>query len=177
MGPNDALRAIEEHLGEELEEGYAVGDHMKHLGLTKLDIKTLRSILPADYVREDGIYMPHVKAAVYNSGVAEDEKNGNPIYYYVTKGDTKTYKKAQTYGFERLALWTVRTVIRLLRSSLTYETRKKHFEKRNAEVKAAKHFYITNEVSEKAVNGKDTKRTTRTTTYVEVDAANVVWAE
>ena len=86
MTVNDALRNVAAHAKEEIREGFTVADYMASLKLTKLTIKALREALPAEFTREDGIYMPCTNAAVYDGGTPEDERNGKAVYYCVTKG-------------------------------------------------------------------------------------------
>lgn len=182
MTPNDAFRDVNAHKDERIhEDGTTVASYLAEKGLTKLNFKSLKAILPAEFVDADGcVCMPTVKAAVYD-GVAEDEKAGKPVYYFVTSkrnGETKrTYKKAQTYGFSRIDLWTPAVILRLLKSALTYSERKEHYAKRNAEVKAAKQFYVVNELTDTAMSTKVADKATRVTTYTRIDSANVKWAE
>jgi hypothetical protein len=179
MSVNDALRSVAAHTKDELEEGFTVGDYMAAKGLTKLTVKALREALPTDFVREDGIYMPTTQAAVYE-GAPEDERNGKAVYYCVTKGKAgdkrKVWKRAQTYGFSRIALWTPAVVRRLLTAGMTYADKQAHYAKRNAEVKATKHFYVLNERTEKAVSGKKVNQKSVVENYVEVANENVKWA-
>ena len=182
MTPNDAFRDVNAHKDERIhEDGTTVASYLAEKGLTKLNFKALKAILPAEFMDADGcVCMPTVKAAVYD-GVAEDEKAGKPVYYFVTSkrnGETKrTYKKAQTYGFSRISLWTPAVILRLLKSALTYSERKEHYAKRNAEVKAAKQFYVVNELTDTAMSTKVADKATRVTTYTRIDSANVKWAE
>ena len=179
MSVNDALRSVAAHTKDELEEGFTVGDYMAAKGLKKLTVKALRDALPSDFVREDGIYMPTTQAAVYE-GANEDERNGKAVYYCVSKGKgndkRKVWKKAQTYGFSRIALWTPAVVRRLLTAGMAYADKQAHYAKRNAEVKATKHFYVLNERTEKAVSGKKVNQKSVVENYVEVATENVKWA-
>jgi hypothetical protein len=182
MTPNDAFRDVNAHKDERIhEDGTTVASFLAEKGLTKLNFKSLKAALPAEFVDADGcVCMPTVKAAVYD-GVAEDIKAGKPVYYFVTSkrnGETKrTYKKAQTYGFSRIDLWTPAVILRLLKAALTYSERKEHYAKRNAEVKAAKQFYVVNELTDTAMSTKVADKATRVTTYTRIDSANVKWAE
>ena len=179
MSVNDALRNVAAHTKDELEEGFTVGDYMATKGLSKLTVKALREALPSDFIREDGIYMPTTQEAVYE-GVPEDERNGKAVYYCVTKGKgdskRKVWKKAQTYGFSRIALWTPAVVRRLLTAGMAYADKQAHYAKRNAEVKATKHFYVLNERTEKVVSGKKVNQKSVVENYVEVATENVKWA-
>ena len=179
MSVNDALRCVAAHTRDELEEGFTVGDYMAAKGLNKLTVKALREALPADFVKDDGIYMPTTQAAVYE-GAPEDERNGKAVYYCVSKGKgndkRKVWKKAQTYGFSRIVLWTPAIVRRLLSAGMAYADKQAHYAKRNAEVKAVKHFYVLNERKEEAVNGKKINRKSVIEDYIEVAVENVKWA-
>ena len=179
MSVNDALRSVAAHTKDELEEGFTVGDYMATKGLSKLTVKALREALPSDFIREDGIYMPTTQEAVYE-GVPEDERNGKAVYYCVTKGKAgdkrKVWKKAQTYGFSRIALWTPAVVRRLLTAGMAYADKQAHYAKRNAEVKATKHFYVLNERTEKVVSGKKVNQKSVIEDYIEVANENVKWA-
>lgn len=179
MSVNDALRAVSAHANDALEEGVSVADYMTAKGLKKLTVKALRDALPSDFVREDGIYMPTTQAAVYE-GAPEDDNNGRVVYYCVTKGKgddkRKVWKKAQTYGFSRIVLWTPAIVRRLLSAGMAYADKQAHYAKRNAEVKATKHFYVLNERKEEAVNGKKINRKSVIEDYIEVAVENVKWA-
>ena len=180
MSVNDALRAVASHANDTLEDGLSVGEYMAQNGLKKLDIKSLRKALPSAFVREDGIYMPTTLAAVYD-GAPEDDRNGKAIYYVVVKGKGakahKVWKKAQTYGFERIELWTPRVVRRLLSVGMTYASKTDGYAKRNAEVKNCKQFYVLNERKENAISNKTTNRKSVIEDYVAVDKENVKFAE
>ena len=179
MSVNDALRSVSAHAKDELEEGFTVSDYMAAKGLKKLNVKSLRESLPTDFVREDGIYMPTVQAAVYE-GAPEDDRNKKAIYYCVVKGKgtekRKVWKKAQTYGFSRIELWTPAVVRRLLTAGMAYADKQAHYAKRNSEIKAVKHFYMLNERKETATQGKVVNRKQVIEDYVEVAAENVKWA-
>lgn len=181
MSVNDALRNVAAHAKEELREGFTVADYMASLKLTKLTIKALREALPNEFTREDGIYMPCTNAAVYDGGTPEDERNGKAVYYCVTKGKGKdahkVWKKAQTYGFSRIEVWTPRIVRLLLSAGMTYAERKDGYDKRNAEVKNCKQFYVMSERKETAQNGKDVHRKSVIEDYVAIDKKNVKFAE
>lgn len=181
MTVNDALRNVAAHAKEEIREGFTVADYMASLKLTKLTIKALREALPAEFTREDGIYMPTTNAAVYDGGTPEDERNGKAVYYCVTKGKGddahKVWKKAQTYGFSRIEVWTPRIVRLLLSAGMTYAERKEGYDKRNAEVKNCKQFYVMGERKETAQNGKDVHRKSVIEDYVAIDKKNVKFAE
>ena len=181
MTVNDALRNVAAHAKEEIREGFTVADYMASLKLTKLTIKALREALPAEFTREDGIYMPCTNAAVYDGGTPEDERDGKAVYYCVEKGKGKdahkVWKKAQTYGFSRIEVWTPRIVRLLLSAGMTYAERKEGNEKRNEEVKNCKQFYVMSERKETAQNGKDVHRKSVIEDYVAIDKKNVSFAE
>lgn len=181
MTVNDALRNVAAHATEELREGFTVADYMASLKLTKLTIKALRSALPKEFTREDGIYMPCTNAAVYDGGSPEDESNGKAVYYCVSKGKGenahKVWKKAQTYGFSRIDVWSPRIVRLLLKAGMTYAERIEGYEKRNEEVKNCKQFYIMGERKENAVNGKDVHRKSVVEDYIAIDKDNVKFAD
>lgn len=181
MSPNDAMRAVAAHAHDELREGFTVADYMATFGMKKLDVKSLRKALPSAFVREDGVYMPTTHAATYDSGTPEDERNGKAVYYCVTKGvgqkAHKVWKKAQTYGFERVDLWTPSIVRRLLAAGMTYADKADDRAKRNVEVKNCKQFYVMSERKESAINGKAVHRKSVIEDYVAIDSKNVKWAE
>ena len=183
MTLNDCFRAVNAHLSERIhEDGTTVGSYLEENGLKKLTLKSLKALLPSEFVAEDGsVCMPTVKCATYDAGSPEDENNGKPVHYFVVKGKgaeaRKVYKKAQTYGFSRIDLWTPQVLVRLLKAANTYESKREHYAQRNAEVKAAKKFFIVNGISESAVASKSACKSTRTTTYTQIAADNIVWAD
>lgn len=181
MTLNDVFRAVNAHKDERIhEDGTTVASLLAEKGLTKLNLKALKAILPDAFMQDGSVCMPTVKCATYESAT-EDEKNGKPVYYFVVKGKGKdakrTYKKAQTYGFSRIDLWTPAVLLRLLNAALAYPERQEHYAKRNAEVKAAKQFFIVDEVNDTAMSTKVADKATRTTTYTRIETANVKWAE
>lgn len=178
MTPNDAFRAINAHRDERIhEDGTTVASLLAEKGLTKLNFKALKAILPASFIDADGcICMPTVKCAM---SVTEDPKDAKSVYYFVVNGKGKdakrTFKKAQIYGFSRIDLWTPAVIRRLLNAALAYAERQEHYAKRNAEVKAAKQFFIVNEVNENSQSNKVADKATRVTTYTRIDSESVNW--
>lgn len=184
MSPNEAVRAIAAHTKDTLEDGLTVGDWMKEYNWAKLTLKGLIEAVKKaapELVQEGKLMLPTVKCATYDAGSPEDDQNGKPVYYFVVKGKGKdakrTYKKAQTYGLAEIKLWTPKVVLSLLKAAMTYTDKQAHYAKRNAEVKAAKQFYIVNDIAENSTSTKVADKSTRTTTYTRIESANVKWAE
>lgn len=181
MTLGDTFRAVQAHASEELREGYTVANLMADYKLSKLNLKALKAILPADFMQGDAICLPTVHAAVYEGAPEDKLRNGKAIYYPTTKGSgndkCKVWKKAQTYGFSRIELWTPAVLLRLLSAALAWDERKAHVEKRNAEVKKTKVFYILNDRKETSVSGKVNNRKTVVEDYLAIDTANVKFAE
>lgn len=169
MSVGDALRAVDAHRKDELEDGYTVAQYMADFGMKKLTLKALKDALNADFVRNGVICMPTTRPATYESA-DEDENNGCKLYYCVVKngkdGKRKVWKTAQVYDFAEIKLWTPAIIRRLLAASLKYDAAK--CAKRNDEMQKCKHFYRLNERNETAVNGKKVNRKTVVEDYVEV---------
>ncbi len=181
MSPNDACRAIAAHTNDALEEGFTVGNFMQTYGWDKLTLKGLIAAVTKaapDLVRDGKLYLPTCKALTYVT-CDEDKLNGKPVHYFTTKGSGENkhnvWKKAQVYSLEAIKLWSPAVVLRLLKAASTYTERKAHYDKRNAELAKVKKFYVVNDVADKAVNGKVKSEATRTTTYTQVESANVEW--
>ena len=174
MSINDALRAVAAHADEKLPSGVTIAEFMEKRGLKKLTVKALKECLHPFFIGADGIYMPTCIPAVFD-GAPEDERNGAKIYIFDSK--KKSYLTCQLHSRKRVELWSPRVVRQLLEKSLSYGEKAERYAKRNALVKNSKEFFVLEERTEKAVNGKSNSLKTVKETYVKVDAANVKFAE